>query len=387
MPVPKLNSTTPLGLEQKTLRIKDIMGKTAPVLPESDYYVSTLQSLAQFEEKEAEPELLPIVPEQPKKGDSAALGKVYDYVSWFIGLFYKSEVKPIPASEVDLQEQEDEEEQPKILSKPITPCPRLQAPDLIDEHALQKTMAAVDHLLYQIKETNEEEHEQAKETPNGNKVVVRSLFQPIEAKQGQSSQKDDGSNSGSHAFLKQEIDLNAEEAYLYKEYMRLLLVEKELSQENLKILTNLVSIAVTTNKELGKTYFDLKDEQASRNKVVKVMQWADGLFAGCMIAGTVATVALTIASAGAALFIVAGALQAGLSLGKGTTDFLQAIFQHKSQKLMGEMHALSLDRHQNNQQIELYINGLQDSLNHVKESWGELIKLLRQRQRALKIEA
>lgn len=387
MVVPKLNPTTSLDLRQNPFRIKDILGKNTPPEPESEYYVSSIQSLAPFEEEEEiKPEELPFAPEQPKKQDSAVLGKVYDYVHWFLGLFYTPEAKPVQTLKIASEEQEEEEDAPKMPSKPISPCPRLQAPDHFDVHALQKTLAAVDHLLYQIKETNEDGHEHTKEDPNGNKIVTRSLFQPIEAKQDLSQQNGSDSDSGDPS-LKQEVDLNAEEAYLHKEFMRLMHVEGELAQENLKILTKLVSISVKTNKELEKAYFSILDDKNARKKSAKIIKWLDGILTGCMMASSVGGVVMMIAfPPSAVLVVIAGALQAGVSLGKGSTELTQAILQHKNRKLISEMYGVSLDRHQNNKQMEFYIRGLQDSLNRVKDSWGERIKLLKQRQRALKID-
>jgi len=353
------------------------------------YHASSLASLVDPEEEEVEieevpTEMLPLVIKEPV--NPTVLAKMYDYAQWFWGFIApNSSAAPSTAVEVKPAESLNGVKKQVVATKPVSSLPKLQAPIEIDARQLALTMSTVNQLINRLKEINDDGHEQDKFDPNERRILAvrnSTLHRKTKTKDGAVKLKKESKQTQSKPPLSE----NVEEAKLYTEFVQLLLKEKELSDETLKILSKMISQIGQINKSLERLYFNQMDEKIKRNKILKIAKWVEGILTGCLIGGSIAGVVVTVASGGTAALFVIGALQATGSLGEGSVIIFKAVLEHKNRKVMANLYGISLERHQNNKQVEIIFGEFRHSLDRVRFSWEELVKLIQQRRRIGKID-
>lgn len=354
-----------------------------PILkPPFDFYESTLESM-KVEEEELVIEEAQIPQESP-----TLLFKTFEFFKWLGGFVYTFEVAEaapvLPIQDIKTANK-TKEGKPQLVIRQLAPRPKLEAPQEFDKAQLAATMAEVNQLIHRIDEINREGHEDTvKFDPNKKR---KQASRAASAGQGKKELAASKTGGGDEDDLESQFLQDMQEAALHTEFVKLLLSQKDLSQESLKLLSESISIFVKINKSLEKVFFDLKDQGIKRKRMIKLTKLFSGILEGCLIAGTVAGIAVTAASAGTMAVVVISTLTAAGSVTKGSVTILQGVLEHKNRKLMAELYGISLDRHNNNKRMEVIFVAFRNSLEQVRNSWELIVKLLQKRRRIAKIDA
>lgn len=388
-----INSRNPFSIDRRNLNRTDKITLHPRDLPKKadisesllSYHASSLASLVEPVE-EVEEELIVAPPQVIKEPvEVGVFTKMYDYAQWFWGFIAPNSTTPSPTVEVKPASSLQGVKKHAVATKPVSSLPKLQAPVEIDARQLALTMATVNQLIYRLKEISDDGQDQAKFDPNQRRTLAvrnSSVHRKSKTKDTALKVKKESKQSA----VKSPLTENVEEAKLYTEFVQLILKEKELSEETLKLLSQTITQIVQINKGLEKVYFNLTDEKIKRNKILKIAKWVEGILAGCLIGGSIAGVVVTVASGGTALVFVVTALQTAGSLSEGSVILFQAVLQHKNRKVIASLYGISLERYQNNKQVEIIFGEFRHALDQVKFSWEELVKLLQQRRRIGKID-
>lgn len=140
------------------------------------------------------------------------------------------------------------------------------------------------------------------------------------------------------------------------------------------------------NKEVMKSYFNLKDQVIAREKTSKVLGWVKWTFTGALIVTGVASVVLTIATGGAAAPAALILINSVAATGTGATGIAKGVLDHKSSLEKGKLKEMELERFLNNEMIKKNADMMKHSMTNVAELWKQLVTALdniRDAQRAM----
>jgi hypothetical protein len=147
-------------------------------------------------------------------------------------------------------------------------------------------------------------------------------------------------------------------------------------EEGTKLSLNNIQMRQETNKMLMGEYFKANDEKLSRSQTNEVLSWVSwGLWGALAVAGA-ASIALTIATGGAAAPTVLVVANAALALGSGSVTITQGVLNYQNDKSTGEMKGIEAERYVNSQKIREEIDQMKQSAQVIAESWEALIEVL-----------
>ncbi len=147
-------------------------------------------------------------------------------------------------------------------------------------------------------------------------------------------------------------DRNQSEIDLFKLLIACMKTQVENRQDHTALKFEHVQSLQAANKLKMKEYFDVKDELISRSNTNEVLGWVNyALWGGLAVAG-VASIALTIATAGAALPTVLIVINAALAVGSGSMTITQGILSYNNDQSKAQLQEIETQRYINSEKIQ-----------------------------------
>ncbi|CCB91404.1 putative membrane protein [Waddlia chondrophila 2032/99] len=136
------------------------------------------------------------------------------------------------------------------------------------------------------------------------------------------------------------------------------------------------------NRHLQEKFFNTLDDKISRSNVDSILDWVGWALWGAIAAAGVASVALTIATGGAALPTVLVVANGALAVGQGGVQITQGVLKYKNDKAAGEMLQIETERYVNTTKIRDEVEAMKHSMQVIAEAWEVLIEVLNNQYQA-----
>lgn len=137
-----------------------------------------------------------------------------------------------------------------------------------------------------------------------------------------------------------------------------------------------------TNKQLMTEYFDKLDETISRNKTNEVLDLVSWAVWGGIVAAGVASIAVTVATGGAALPTVLIVVNAALGFGSGSVAITQGVLNYQNDLDSGKMLVMETDRYINSEKIREGMDEMKQSMDEIARTWEQLSEVLENLRKA-----
>lgn len=136
------------------------------------------------------------------------------------------------------------------------------------------------------------------------------------------------------------------------------------------------------NRKLQEDYFNTLDEKISRSKADDVLGWVGWALWGAIAVAGVASVALTIATGGAALPTVLVVANGALAVGQGGVQITQGVLKYENDQATGQMAENEAERYVNTTKTREEIELMKQSMQVIAEAWEALIEVLNNQYQA-----
>ena len=136
------------------------------------------------------------------------------------------------------------------------------------------------------------------------------------------------------------------------------------------------------NRHLQEAYFNTLDDKISRNEVDSALNWVGWALWGAIAVAGVASVALTIATGGAALPTVMVVANGALAVGQGGVQITQGVLKYENDKSTGEMTQIETERYVNTTKIRDEVELMKHSMQVIADAWEALIEVLNNQYQA-----
>lgn len=161
-------------------------------------------------------------------------------------------------------------------------------------------------------------------------------------------------------------------------------MQREQNQTDVELTHDIVIRKQQANKIVTQEFFLKQDELIDKNKKSKWVRWINWIFGGALAVAGAGSIAMTVASGGAALPVALVVLNATLAIGTGTSKIFQGILKQKSDELRGEIELKKFERNSNNEKIRSGMEEMNKSAENVAESWKLVSEVIRNSQMAMR---
>lgn len=203
---------------------------------------------------------------------------------------------------------------------------------------------------------------------------LKGVMQEMEFLMPKVSGKDGSSESSKDAHLN--------EAALLALYFACMRAQQDSREEGSMLAQETAMKRQEVNRHLQEQYFDALDDKIARSKVDSVLDWVGWALWGAIAAAGVASVALTIATGGAALPVVMVVANGALAVGQGGVQITQGVLKYENDKTTGEMVQLETERYVNTTKIREEVETMKHSMQIIADAWEALIEVLNNQYQA-----
>lgn len=171
-------------------------------------------------------------------------------------------------------------------------------------------------------------------------------------------------------------EIIAAEILFLRTYIEVMQEQRALKKSDIELANQIIHTLNDVNEKLREEHFNQSNDFLAKLKASQILGWVNKLIYGTATVLGVSSVAVTVATGGAALPAVLAIANGIAALGSGVGTIAKAILDYQHQKKLGVLEEVKLKKYLTDQKIKDGIREMGVSMREVLRNWKEIFTVV-----------